>query len=307
MKVIDKDVAMLSETLGIDVQKLYQYSNNQPKHYTSCTIKKPNGKERKLSVPNKYLKYIQRQILDNLLYTLPISDYATAYCKGKKLADNATEHIGKKKILKLDISGFFDSIDYEMVHAVFRRLKLSNAAVTLLSNICTLNSVLPQGAPTSPYIANLVMNYFDERVGVWCAEKGIFYTRYCDDMTFSGDFNEPKLIGYVNHMLTKQGFELNRSKSKCVHSSQQQVVTGVVVNEKPQVSSEKRRKIIQEVYYCTKYGASDCIQHLGLTISENEYINSLRGRISFVLQINPDDKKMGDCFEEVCKLNRSKK
>ncbi len=111
-----------------------------------------------------------------------------------------------------------------------------------MSNICTLNIILPQGSPTSPYIANLVMNYFDGRVGIWCREKGISYTRYCDDMTFSGDFDEHKLIGFVTHMLTNQGFELNNSKSKYVHNSQQQVVTGVVVNKKPQLSSEKKEK-----------------------------------------------------------------
>lgn len=306
MKLIDKDVAMLSEKLGIEVQKLYQFSNNQEKHYTSHTIKKANGKERKLNVPNEYLKYIQRQILEKILYTIPVSQYATAYYKGKSLSDNAKVHIGKQKILKLDISRFFDSIDYEMVHAVFRRLDISNPAVTLLSNICTLNSVLPQGSPTSPHIANLVMNHFDERVGAWCTNRGISYTRYCDDMTFSGEFDEHAVIGYVNNMLTKQGLELNCNKSRCVQNSQQQVVTGVVVNEKAQISSEKRRKIIQEVYYCTKFGVADCIQHMGISISADKYIDSLRGRISFALQINPNDKKMIDCFEKICHLKIKK-
>ncbi len=81
MKVIDTDIAMLSELLEVDVCRLYQYSNHQHKHYRSCTIKKSNNKERQLGVPDKYLKHIQRQILDKLLYTLPVSDYATVYCK----------------------------------------------------------------------------------------------------------------------------------------------------------------------------------------------------------------------------------
>lgn len=302
MKATDKDVLAISEALGINVQKLYQFSNNQHKHYTQCVIRKKNGKERKLSVPNKYLKYIQRLILEKYLYTLPVSEYATAYCPGKKLADNATVHIGRKTVLKLDISDFFNSIDYEMIYAVTKKLGLSAAATTLLSNICTVDSVLPQGASTSPYLANLVMKYFDERVGKWCEAREIVYTRYCDDMTFSGDFSAGKVTDYVGYMLMKQGFELNKCKIKKVSNSQQQCVTGVVVNEKLQISAEKRRKIRQEVYYCVKYGIADCIRHIGISLSESEYLNSLRGRIAFALQVSPQDTKMRECFSLVQKI-----
>lgn len=289
---MDKDIITISETLGVDIPKLYQFSNKQNKHYSQCVIKKNNGKERKLNVPNKYLKHIQRMILKKYLYTLPISKYATAYCPGKSLTDNVGVHINKKTILKLDISGFFDSIDYEMVYAVIKKLGLSTAATTLLSNICILNSKLPQGAPTSPYIANLVMNHFDEKVGEWCSIRDISYTRYCDDMTFSGNFNRNEVTNHIKYILGKQGFELNHQKTKCVDKSQQQSVTGIIVNAKPQISAENRRKIRQEVHYCVKYGIINCIEHMGIPLSESEYLNSLRGRIAFALQINPDDKKL---------------
>lgn len=180
----DQDVLQISQTLGIEIRTLYQYSNRQNKHYSRTTIRKESGKERTLHVPCRTLKYIQRRILEEYLYKLPVSEFATAYIPKKKLLDNAAPHRGKAQILKLDISGFFDAIDYEMVYAAMQKLGLSVAATALLANICIRNGVLPQGAPTSPCLANLVMRYFDEKVGAWCREREITYTRYCDDMTF---------------------------------------------------------------------------------------------------------------------------
>ena len=186
-----------------------------------------------------------------------------------------------------------------MVYAVMQKLEMSVAATTLLANICIRNGVLPQGAPTSPCLANLVMCYFDEKVGAWCRKRQITYTRYCDDMTFSGDFNAASVTGYVRHMLRKQGFELNERKTKCVSSSQRQSVTGIVVNEKLQVSAETRRKLRQEVYYFRKYGVSDCVRRIGTTLSDQEYLDSLRGRIAFALQVNPADEKMRELLSQI--------
>ncbi len=300
----DQDVLAVSQTLGVEIRTLYQYSNRQNKHYSRLTIRKENGKERVFHVPCRTLKFIQRRILEKYLYTLPVSEFATAYILGKKLKDNAAPHMGKAKILKLDISGFFDAIDYEMVYAAMRNLGMSVAATALLANICIQNGVLPQGAPTSPCLANLVMRYFDEKVGAWCRERAITYTRYCDDMTFSGDFDAASVTGFVRHMLRKQGFELNERKTKCVSSSQRQNVTGIVVNEKLQVSAEIRRKLRQEVYYCRKYGVSDCVRRIGTTLSEQEYLDSLRGRISFALQVNPADEKMWELFLQINAIAR---
>ncbi len=300
----DQDVLAVSQTLGVEICTFYQYSNRQNKHYARTVIRKKNGGERVLYVPCRTLKYIQRRILEEYLYTLPVSEFATAYIPKKKLLDNAAPHRGKAKILKLDISGFFDAIDYEMVYAALQKLGLNVAATALLANICIRNGVLPQGAPTSPCLANLVMRYFDEKVGAWCSERQITYTRYCDDMTFSGDFDADSVTGFIRHLLWKQGFELNERKTRCVSSSQQQNVTGIVVNEKLQVSAETRRKLRQEVYYCRKYGVSDCVRRINTLLSAQEYLDSLRGRISFALQVNPEDEKMQELFLQIKEIAR---
>ncbi len=122
-------------------------------------------------------------------------------------------------MLKLDVSGFFDNIDFGKVYGVMCELGFSKPATTLLTNICTHNSILPQGAPTSPQISNLVMKRFDERIGKWCGERGINYTRYCDDMTFSGgkaELNAKEITQLVSRALRKMGFKLNMKKTTLI-------------------------------------------------------------------------------------------
>lgn len=314
--MIDADVIKISETLGVPVGKLYMLSNDRaPRkrrrkskytNYHTVIIHRGRGhRNRRLSVPNGFLKTVQRRILDCYLYKLDVSKFSTAYCRGRSLLDNASPHIGKEYIVKLDISHFFDDIDDDMVFMIMRQLGMSMPATSMLTNLCVHNGRLPQGAPTSPYIANLVMKHFDEKLGLWCAENNITYTRYCDDITLSGDKKAIKnshLVSKIRQMLYRMGFTLNEKKTVFVSSSQQQKVTGIIVNEKPQISREMRRTIRQEVYYCTKFGATECANRKGLDISAKEYLHSLLGRISFALQIDLANDEMQDYFNTVKKL-----
>lgn len=155
-------------------------------------------------------------------------------------------------------------------------------------------------------LCDRMMAYFDDRVGGYCREKNIVYTRYCDDMTFSGSFDEKELESYVGCLLCMQGFELNSRKTTCVSASQQQRVTGIVVNEKMQISSAERRRIRQEVYYLSKNTVLSCMRHIGVQATQIQYLTSLQGRISFALQINPEDKKMQEYYAVVHTLLKKK-
>lgn len=316
--MIDADVIKISETIGVPVGKLYMLSNDRSprkrrrkskyKNYHTVIIHHGRGhKNRRLSVPNAFLKTVQRRILDNYLYRLDVSEFSTAYCKGRSLLDNASPHVGKEYIVKLDISHFFDNIDDDMVFMIIRRLGLSTSATTLLTQLCVHNGVLPQGVPTSPHIANLVMKHFDEKLGSWCAANDITYTRYCDDITLSGTKKAIKsshIISRIKLVLYRMGFNLNEKKTVFVSASRQQKVTGIVVNEKPQMSREMRRMIRQEVYYCKRFGVTDSVKRKGLDIPEKEYLQSLLGRISFALQIDPANVEMQDYFNTVKNLIR---
>ena len=149
------------------------------------------------------------------------------------------------------------------------------------------------------------MKHFDEKLGKWCKNRNITYTRYCDDMTFSGDrsaVRNSNIIRKVKVLLNNMEMKLNDKKTIFISSSQQQRVTGIVVNEKPAIPREMRRSIRQEVYYCTKFGVSDSLQQQGLDISPDKYLHSLLGRISFALQIDSDNSEMQNYFDTVKNL-----
>ena len=158
----------------------------------------------------------------------------------------------------------------------------------LLTYLCTYDEHLTQGSPTSAYISNLVMKDFDEVIGAWCEEKNISYTRYSDDMTFSGNYKPSEVIIKVRKMLYKLGLQLNNDKIHVITKSSSQFVTGIVVNEKAQVDSKYRKKIRQEIYYIKKYGLTSHLMKLNIQ-DKDKYLNSLYGKILYTLQINNQD------------------
>lgn len=274
------------------IKTIYSISNNIEKNYKIYKIKKRNGKYRNICEPSSNLKQIQKRILTNILNNKSISKYAKAYHKGVGLKDNAIPHINKEMILKLDIKDFFENISFvDIYNSCFSIEYFPKSVGMILTYLCTYDNHLTQGSPTSAYISNLVMKEFDEELGNWCNLKNISYTRYSDDMTFSGEFNPSELIVIVRKMLYKLGLELNNNKIHIVHKSSSQKVTGIVVNEKLQVNIKYRNKIRQEIYYIKKFGLSSHMKKSDINIESKRYLNKLYGRIIYVLQINEYDKE----------------
>ena len=289
--VVYKELASIERDLGFSARTLYGLSRNLDKHYHTVLIPKSDGSARKLSVPDLILKKVQKSIADNILAYYPISRYATAYKPGSSIQWNAKPHVGKKKILKLDIEGFFDNILYSQVKdIVFCEEKYSEPIRVLLTMLCYYKELLPQGAPTSPAITNIIMYDFDERIGSFCGKKRIAYTRYCDDMTFSGDFDDKEVIELVKYELKKLGLFLKNRKTVVVPRTKRQAVTGIVVNEKINLTKEYKKKIRQEMYYIEKFGIESHAKNQGIS-DIPAYLLSLKGRIAFVLQTCPDDKE----------------
>jgi retron-type reverse transcriptase len=279
----------LEQDLGFSAKTLYGLSNNLDRHYRNTFIPKHDGSKRKLSVPDLILKRVQGAISDNILADYPISRYAMAYTQGSNVQKNAALHVGKQKILKLDIDGFFDHITYSRVKdCVFCKENYSEPIRILLTMLCYYKESLPQGAPTSPAITNIIMYDFDEKIGKYCGENNISYTRYCDDMTFSGDFDEKAVIFAVKDELRKLGLFLKNRKTAVVPHTKRQTVTGIVVNEKIGLTKEYKNKIRQEIHYIKKYGIEDHLSKIGEP-NKQHYLNSLKGRVAFVLQTVPDD------------------
>ena len=264
---------------------LYTISNHPENFYHKKEILKKNGGKRQLLVPVPALKQIQKNILYHVLMGLSVSPYAIAYVPGKSLVDNASPHVNQKIILKLDIKDFFSNITFEALYAALPNTIFPPAIKVLLLKLCTYEDYLPQGAPTSPYLSNLVMKNFDNYIGEYCRRRNITYTRYSDDLTFSGDFHVIELKNKVENFLDVMGFSLNERKIKVLRPHQRQNVTGLVVNKNLHVSKQYLKKIRQEMYYIEKYGLDNHNRFTG----KNATYASLVGKVNYVLTIDPDN------------------
>lgn len=269
---------------------VYAAANSPERFYRKFSIPKKNGGIRIISEPLPNLKEIQKWILENILYNLKVSAYAKAYIPGKSIKDNVRFHRRQKKVLSLDIKSFYDCLTNWMVFQFFMENGYNESVAMMLTGLCCLNGSLPQGAPTSAALSNLLMKKFDEIVGKYCKEKEIRYTRYADDMTFSGDFDEVQVIRFIRKNLKSMGLKLNKNKTRVRKQGQQQEVTGIVVNYKTQVPKTVRKEIRKNMYYIQKYGLESHLNYIGT--ERKNYIGHLMGQISYALFINPKDREM---------------
>ena len=211
--IVYRELSSLERDLGVPASTLYAVSNALERHYHTVSLPKPDGGCRVLSVPDPLLKMIQRRIVRVLLAPMPVSPYAMAYRYGASVVRNAAQHVGRPAVLKLDIRHFFDSILYASVkEAAFPAEIYGEPLRILLTILCYPRDGLPQGAPSSPAISNLVLRTFDDETAAWCRDRKIRYTRYCDDLTFSGSFEPEAVIAFVREQLRKRGFFLNEKK-----------------------------------------------------------------------------------------------
>lgn len=290
------DTHQLAEFLHLKRKELFDLTRSCHGLYRKTRIPKHSGGTRTLYVPSLQLRWTQRRILHGILSAFPASPYATAYRPGVTLRDNASPHQGKKYLLKLDFQDFFDSIRFDQVYtAVFNTRRFPRQIGTILTTLCCHRDALPQGAPTSPALSNLVMRHFDDRLGEWCRRHDITYTRYCDDLTFSADVLLYGAYCKVLSLLEGTGLTLNERKTCWCSPANAKRVTGLSVGERITVPTAYKRALRQEVYYLLRYGAVDAVLRGGHTefsdngrVQTQSYCRHLLGRVEYVLQIQPE-------------------
>lgn len=277
----------LSALVGYKKDYIKRAAIYTPSFYRDFQIKKKNGKLRNISEPLPSLKEIQIWILENILSNVVVSPFAKAYRKKVGILENLRFHKNQAKVYTLDLKDFFPSIKTHSIEAIFRSLGYSNLISNLLAKLCTRDNSLPQGAPTSPNLSNIYFKHTDNIIANYCLENKIKYTRYADDLSFSGDFNEEILFELVKNSVELIGLSINPEKTKLMKPNSRQTVTGIVVNEKPQVVFHKRNKLRQDLFYIKKFGLVDHIKHR--EIKQANYLEHILGQINFILQINPSD------------------
>ena len=273
--------------------------------YTTLTIPKKNGGERVIHAPKKELKFLQKKLADILWecylesleskskdknFKIPVLSHA--FEKGKSIITNSQMHRNKKYILNIDLKDFFDSFNFGRVRGFFikdRDFAVSPEIATVIAQIACYQGKLPQGAPSSPIITNLITRILDYRI-VKIAKKYRFtYSRYADDMTFSTnrELNSNKLraskeldnfLTELEEVIISSGFEINPKKTRLSNNMQRQEVTGLVVNKKINVKREYVKNTRAMAFQLYKDGAFEIDKKPGT-------LNQLTGRFAFIFQI----------------------
>ncbi len=301
--IVYRELSSLCADLALSPKELYGLSNSIPRHYRTVKIPKKNGGIRILQVPDAQLLRVQRRINEILLSGMPVSPYACAYVRGRGILKNAASHAGAETLLKLDVLHFFDSILYRDVKAyAFPPGIYSEPLRVLLASLCFGQDGLPQGAATSPSVSNLVLLDFDNEVGAFCQARDIRYTRYCDDLSFSGNFDPSEVVRFVSEALRRRGFFLNRKKTVFAGKGQKKTVTGLVVNERVNIPQKTLSKIRQEMYYIEKFGIRGHLMRTGNSEDPKRYLMRLLGKVNYALSVRKEDDTLKTYREKLMDL-----
>lgn len=242
---------------------------------------------------------------ENILKKIAVHDAAHGFCAQRSIVTNATPHVGADVIINFDLKDFFPSISYKRVKGLFQSFGYSEAAATIFGLLCTAAEVeeleldgktyyvalgerhLPQGSPASPVITNLLCRRLDRRLTAMAEKFGFTYTRYADDLTFSAVGDSQRyicnIIKRTESIVTHEGFTLNQEKTRILRKSRQQGVTGVVVNNKLNISKKTLKQFRATLYQIEKDGLEG--KHWG---NSPNLIAAITGFANFVAMVNPE-------------------
>lgn len=235
-------VEELARRLGMSADDLRKV---QPA-YTEFTVPKRAGGTRRINAPDRALKAVQRRILRRLLARLRAHPAAMGFERGRSIVTNALPHVGKAVVLRMDLQDFFGTTSARRVRDYFRRIGWNGEAADLLTRLCTHEGGLPQGAPTSPRLSNLVNHKLDARLAGLARRFGATYTRYADDLTFSFAADDAAAVRAVirgtRKIVGTAGYTTHKRRKLNVRRAyQRQTVTGLVVNHSANLPRQTRR------------------------------------------------------------------
>ena len=327
------DSASIAEWLNLSTGELDWFADSQGRqrritatplrHYRYRWIAKRHGPPRLLEIPKKRLKAIQRRLLREILDAVPAHPAAHGFRSGHDCRSFAAPHCGRQLLLRIDLQDFFPSIRASRIHALFRQLGYPWKSARLLTGLCC-NAVgtdirspaglpqpdwascqrlafphLPQGAPTSPAIANLAAQQLDRRLSGLADKHHLIYTRYADDLAFSGDRVSPRRGAHLSTLIATiaidEGFTVNHRKTRQMRASGAQRLTGISINQHPNIPRSDYDQLKATLYNCSRHGpaSQNHQQH-------PDYRAQLRGRIAHARQLNPGRAdKLQRLFEQI--------
>ncbi|MBK8224359.1 MAG: RNA-directed DNA polymerase [Candidatus Obscuribacter sp.] len=278
----------IGNKLGVTPQFLLEAASAASTQYELFDLPKKSGGTRTICSPKNELKRLQRTILEELLHTFAMPDYVHGCVKGRSIVTNAKPHTNKPLVLTIDIKDFFGSINPEQINRIFRiSFNCDDKSAEVLTALTTYGTFLPQGAPTSPALANIAALPLDAAILDICEQSGLqfSYTRYVDDITISGDNRLALMLASFYKTVSAHGFTASPGKLRVGRPSNRQKVTGIIVNKKMAPPKKLIRKIRQQLYYCEKFGIEDHCRKEG--IEEQEFLNQINGMLGFIRLTQP--------------------
>jgi RNA-directed DNA polymerase len=236
-----EDLALHTDVPFTDVFRMVK---NAGSYYRTFRLPKKSGGYRKISAPTAALKVVQKWIANKLLPPDLVHDSATGYRKGMGILHNAQPHTNRDWVYNVDLEQFFPSVRANRVEQLLEELGFNRKFAAELTALLTLNNELPQGAPSSPVLANLVCRSLDLRLSSLAQKRGWSYTRYCDDITLSGSgriFTRDENL--VRRIIADEGFRVNPTKVRINRQNSRQTVTGLVVNRFANIERQTRRRV----------------------------------------------------------------
>ncbi len=281
----------ICEELGLEPQFLFNLAEFSSKYYQTFYVPKRSGGFREISASQDKLKRVQRVFVDGLFSRIIMPPHVHGCVRGRSVVTNAGPHTNKDVVVNLDLSNFFGSIKFGRVKEIFEsKFNCDATAAEVLAKLCIFNGGLPQGAPTSPTLANIAAFDLDKQIMQLCLEKvganQYQYTRYVDDITISGTSSIAGLADEIIELIRKNGFEVNAKKTRILRQSTCQKVTGVVVNRKLSPPKKLLRKVRQQLYFCEKFGLDGHCKRQN--VAPNIFVKQLRGMISYIRLTRPE-------------------
>jgi RNA-directed DNA polymerase len=293
----------LALLIGLSYPKMAFFFSSAPGRYRTFTIPKRRGGRREINVPAPLLLAVQQWILRNILYKLPMSEFAHGGVPGRSIISNAKAHLGAKAILRVDLKKFFDTVELSVGVRIFEAAGYPPKVSRSLALLCFENGRLPQGAATSSTLANLAAMSLDYRLSKLAAKFGLTYTRYVDDLTFSGRSIGPSFISAVEEVVEQCRFVVNPEKTQLARGKSPKFVTGLAVGgDRLRVPRAFRREVRNHAFQITRRGVQ---KHLEAIESADPLIlEKVLGQLAFWLQVEPESGTAGKLFADLASYRR---
>lgn len=296
------EIEHFSMLLGMDVDILNKMVFGTQSFYHTFSIPKRDvNKSRTISAPYPSLLYVQQWILKNILDRIPVHSSAHAYRKNKSILTNVTPHLNKKALLKIDLTDYFPNINIRRVISVFMRLGYTQKVSFFLASLCTLDDGLPQGAPTSPALSNIISYHLDRRLFSLARQYNCVYTRYADDIAITGEYISLHTKAFIISIIEECGFIVNKDKTYLSDNTKKRILTGISIsNGETRIPRKLRRDIKQEIFYLKEYGFYSHISKRKIT--NPYYLESLKGKITFWNFIESNSNTAKEMLKDINKI-----